>query len=430
MLRTIALLFLFLTACAAPRDLPRPAWSEQALDELRQAAATAQAEGLPVETVAINELELYRARLGADADAAQQLDLVADELFARLARSFARGALDPAVVDPAWHLPRNPDPDAEALRGEAWRRGVGRVLGELLPGNRDYAALRAELARVKGEAEGAVDPQGRSRETRIDRLRASMERWRWLSRDIPGERVETRIAQFEVVIFENGSIAETHRAIVGARNTQTPSFDAQINAVTLNPAWTVPRSILVNELIPRFRRDPAAASRSGYEVIDAAGRTYDPSEVDWSGHFSYMLRHRPGGGNPLGRLKFEMPNRFDVYLHDTSNPELFERSDRALSHGCIRLAEPQGVALRLLGSAWERSALEAAISAGATRSLPIAQAVPFYAIYMTATVSNDGAVSFADDIYGRDTTIIALLDAPETTLASIVHPPSNMAECR
>ena len=88
--RTIALLFLFLAACAAPRDLPRPAWSEQVLDELRQTAATAQAQGLPSETTAIDELDLYRARLGADADAAQQLDLIADELFARLARSFLR----------------------------------------------------------------------------------------------------------------------------------------------------------------------------------------------------------------------------------------------------------------------------------------------------------------------------------------------------
>ncbi|WP_395645884.1 L,D-transpeptidase family protein [Terricaulis sp.] len=404
---------LALAACADAGEA-KPRWSTAAIDDLITVAAQAPLEGLPSEEAAISELEDMRS--SADVVAAEQTDFLADALFNRLAASFARGAANPARADPSWHIPAAPAPDTAGLRLQLEQGALpSALLQSLLPPASDYAALRAELARVRAEAPDSADADGRTQTQRISSLRASMERWRWLPRAVAARRIEAHIAQFEIVRFDTGAVA-VHTAIVGARRTQTPSFAADVVAVTLNPYWVPPASILLGELAPAFHANPAAAA--SYEITDRNGRVVDAASVNWRARpLAVQVRQRPGPANALGQLKFEMPNPFDVYLHDTPSRRLFERDARALSHGCIRVQDPVGLAAELLGSI-RREDLEAAIASGATETRPLAAPVPFLAIYMTATVGADGRVLYANDIYDRDRGVVALLDAPDVTLVT------------
>jgi L,D-transpeptidase YcbB len=413
-----------LVACAPVRERPEEptpppvgAWSPSALANLMATAQAAPLDGLPAEDDALRAIEALRSGGANDADAVAQLDIAADALFASLARRFAQGAVaDPVAADPEWRLAPPPTPDLEALLA---RRVAGEppssLLRGLAPQSADYLALRDELARVSAEPEGALDAHGRSREARLLSLHASLERWRWLPRELPPTRIEVRITHFEAVLFKDGARLLTHAAIVGARRTPTPSFAAEIRSLTLNPYWEPPRSITIGELLPRFARNPAAAARENYEVLDTSGRSVPLASVDWTARpFPYRLRQRPGPGNALGRIRFDMPNPFAIYLHDTPSRNLFARADRALSHGCIRIENPVELAAAMSDAdAWSAETLNAQIDAGATSAVNLDSALPIYILYITAAMAPDGSIAYADDLYGRDAAVVAALDAPD-----------------
>jgi murein L,D-transpeptidase YcbB/YkuD len=145
------------------------------------------------------------------------------------------------------------------------------------------------------------------------------------------------------------------RVIVGAPYRRSPEFSTVVTGVEIDPYWNVPDGIAREELLPRIREDPEFLAENNYRVLGTErGRTVvvDPATVDWSAHrsdrFPYRLRQEPGLENALGRIKLQMPNRWDVYLHDTPARELFERTVRSFSHGCIRVEDPFGLAALLL----------------------------------------------------------------------------------
>jgi murein L,D-transpeptidase YcbB/YkuD len=390
-----------------------PSWSGEASEALVALAGTAQANGLPsYESAAAEIVDLRRGSTTSAAGAAA-FDSAADTLFLDLARIFSQGAVDPARVDAAWRIPRataaNVSSSLPRARDDA---AVVRALATLLPQSDEYAALRAELGRVLAEPPGTVDRAELVREDRIASLRASLERWRWLPRQLPTPRIEVRIAQFRAILYQTEAAPRIHNVIVGARTTQTPAFAAEINAITLNPTWTPPRSILSNELLPQFARDPSAASRGAYDAIDAAGAIVDPATINWAARpFPYQVRQRAGPLNALGRVKFEMPNPYDIYLHDTPNHALFARAERALSHGCVRVDDALDLSAAVLAPGYSASSLQEEVDTGQTRSLPLAQPLPVFVLYVTAA-SVDGAVVYANDIYERDGAVISALDAP------------------
>jgi murein L,D-transpeptidase YcbB/YkuD len=410
---------------APPGSIIQPLWSADAVHALIEISASARAEGLASYESAAAELTELQEHSTTSAAGAVALDRAADTLFVDLAQTFAQGAVDPTRADPQWRIPRPALPDVSSLlvaaRGDA---AAVRALATLLPQSGDYAALRAELGRVHAEPPGTLDASGYVHEVRIASLRASLERWRWLPRDLPSARIEVRIAQFQAVLHRTPASARVHNVIIGARTQQTPSFAAEINAVTLNPTWTPPRSILSNELLPQFARDPNAASRGGYDAIDAAGAIVDPASLDWAARpFPYRVRQRAGPLNALGRVKFEMPNPYDIYLHDTPNHALFARAQRALSHGCVRVDDALDLAAAVLAPAYSAPSLQAAVETGQTRSLPLTAPLPVYVLYITAS-SDHGAVVYAEDIYERDGALIAALDAPATEAEAAVFTPS------
>lgn len=416
-----------------PEAPPARAWSAAQLTDLRAAAQLAPRHGLAPEGETLARIDRLEPLSLLDAEKARQLDAAADALFERLALSFSIGAVDPAQIDPEWRIARSSPPDVAALRRLVAEGGiVTETLAALLPVAPEYLALAAELARVQSEAEGATDADGVSKETRMGHLRASLERWRWLPRDLPARRIDVLVPFFELRLRDAAS-SSSHAIIVGARGTQTPSFAAAIETITLNPTWTPPSSIVQGELLPRFRRDPGAAAREGFDVIDAAGHVVDPADVDWRARpFRHTLRQRAGPGNALGRLRFDLPNPYAVFLHDTPSRGLFAREDRALSHGCIRVSEPATLAADVLADpAWDETGLNAAIEAGATQLITLDAPLPIYILYLTAAPDQYDAIRYGDDIYGRDADLLRALDGPQRPMqAATAHSETECAMLR
>jgi len=404
----LCLLTLALAACTPATA--QSAWSEAALDDLESVAASAELEGLTGEDAALEELARFRHLAETDPAAEVQTDIAADALFASLARSFAQGGSDPSRADPEWAIPLAEAPDfaqLQAARSEGTSPSA--LLRPLLPQNYDYAQLRDELARLR--ANGDDVPA-------IAQVRASLERWRWLPRDLPERRLEVRIAQFELWHIVPDSPAVSHKVIVGTRDDQTPSFVTEIRSVTINPSWDPPPSIAA-ELLRRFRRNPEAVEREGFEALDTEGVSIAPSAVDWNARpFPYRLRQRPGPTNALGRIRFDVPNPYSIRLHDTPNRSLFEREERALSHGCVRVENPVELAERVLAAPdWTRATIEAAIESGVQQNVALNEPLPVYLIYITATANAAGDIVYANDIYRRDGGVVAALDGPDAALA-------------
>ncbi len=266
------------------------------------------------------------------------------------------------------------------------------------------------------EADGIVGPRTRaalnvSVERRLAQIRVNMERWRWMPRDLGERHVVVSLAGFELRFVEQARTLLRMRAITGRRDRTSPSFRSRVTHLVINPTWTVPLRIAVEDLLPQQRSDPEYFSRKQIRVLrHVEGKTVelDPADIDWSrygrGNFPFVLRQDPGPQNSLGRLKFLLPNQFDIYLHDTPARELFAKPVRSFSSGCIRVQQPVQLAGKLLemDPGWDERRVREAIASGETRTVPIPKPVPIYLVYLTAWVDPDGVPHFRDDVYGRD----------------------------
>jgi L,D-transpeptidase YcbB len=249
---------------------------------------------------------------------------------------------------------------------------------------------------------------------RYRQIAANLERWRWLARAFPPNRIVINAAAARLVLFQEGRPVLRLRAIVGTPLHPTPALTARIRSLLLNPPWDIPADIAAHEIRPLARRDPGYLVRE--QIINVAGG---------------RLRQLPGPLNALGRIKFEMPNPLDIYVHDTPTRALFAQRRRFFSHGCIRVQNPEQLALRLLHAdpAWTPVALEQAVSAGETRRIRIEPSVPVFVVYFTAGIGAGGEVEFRDDAYDRDPALIAAL-FPQT-VASVAAPDERLVSgCR
>jgi L,D-transpeptidase YcbB len=248
---------------------------------------------------------------------------------------------------------------------------------------------------------------------RIATLRLNLERLRWVFRDFAPEFVVVNVAGFNAAYVKQGKTLWQGRAIVGKPFRQTPLFKAQIAYLEFNPTWTVPPTILREDMLPKIRANRQYLQQKNLEVIDGGGRVIDPARVDWQ-RFTYTLRQKPGPTNALGQVKFMFPNQHAVYLHDTPARELFGQSERAASSGCIRVERPLELAEVLLqdASQWNRAAIAAVVAAGRTTRVNLPRKVPVMLLYLTAFPAPDGAPQFRRDLYGRDPDRLRALDGP------------------
>jgi murein L,D-transpeptidase YcbB/YkuD len=289
-----------------------------------------------------------------------------------------------------------------ALLDRAARSGsVAQLLAGLAPSHAGYLALKADLAKT-------ADPHRR------DIIAANMERWRWLPDRLEPDRIEVNAATAELTMWLGGQQVLASRVIVGKPATRTPILRAEGAGITVNPAWNVPRSIAVKEILPKLKRNPAWLATQDMVLLDGPPGDSQGLHVNWraipAGTFPYRVRQAPGARNPLGLVKLELPNRFDVYLHDTPGKAAFGRTGRALSHGCIRVEQILPLASYAMSADQSSMALiRDAIGQGETRFLPLSRKMPVYVLYWTAIPAPDGSVRFARDLYGRDQRLIAAM---------------------
>jgi murein L,D-transpeptidase YcbB/YkuD len=179
--------------------------------------------------------------------------------------------------------------------------------------------------------------------------------------------------------------------------------------VVFSPYWNIPPRIAREEWIPEVVRDPDYLRENGLEIVKG-DRVLDPREVDWSDK-DLRLRQRPGATNLLGLVTFRFPNRYNVYIHDTPYDSAFHRAARDLSHGCVRIEQPEDLAHWVLKGqeGWTRGRVEAAMHGGVERRVKLEHPVPVYIVYQTAWVADDGSVRFSEDLYGHDSAQLALL---------------------
>jgi murein L,D-transpeptidase YcbB/YkuD len=230
-------------------------------------------------------------------------------------------------------------------------------------------------------------------ETRIGQIRANMERWRWMPREFEARRIAVNVPSATLQYFNHGAVELTSNVVVGNLGKRTPIIRTEATAVTVNPVWYIPASIVWNEIVPRMRRDPSYLQRSGF--IRSGGQLYQP----------------PGPRNALGRIKIEMPNNFGVYLHDTPSRTLFQRDARTLSHGCVRVEQIEPWAsLAISGDAHTMmDEIADIIATRKTTRISLAERVPVYLLYWTAIADDDGHAGFPRDVYGRDPRLLAAL---------------------
>lgn len=251
-------------------------------------------------------------------------------------------------------------------------------------------SLVAWQARNGLEADGIVGPATRARlaepaATRLARIEANLERWRWLPRPLPRDRLEIDTGGAVGALFRDGRRVRTFRVIVGAVRDPTPLFLSAINGVVLNPPWNVPDRIAREEILPKAALDPGYLERNGFVQLD--GR----------------LQQAPGPRSALGLVKFDLVSPFGVFLHDTPGREAFGLRERHLSHGCMRVEHPLALADLLLAPQGRGGGrMMADLATGRTQRIALSRPIPLVVVHWTVRVDPDGQVGFLDDVYGWD----------------------------
>lgn len=269
---------------------------------------------------------------------------------------------------------------------------------------------------------GTVAAMNVSVDARIAQIAANMERWRWVPRALERRHIAVNIAAAQLQAVEDGKVTMATRVIVGKPTNKTYSFRAVISSVTLNPPWNVPASIATKEILPELRKNPGYLIANRLKIVGGGFAPGSPEQdgigIDWRRYksFPYQLRQIPGPENSLGRVKFNMPNEHDIYLHDTPSRNLFARSKRTFSHGCVRVQDPVKLAALVLDKpALTPEKLQEMIDQGETQILNLAKPVPIYLFYFSAWVDEDGAIHFRDDVYGYDKALRSALARPKKT---------------
>jgi murein L,D-transpeptidase YcbB/YkuD len=300
-----------------------------------------------------------------------------------------------------------------------------RVSGDLLSrsgaGGDEYDSTLADAVRAFQRRHG-LEPGGRADsvtiaalnvplERRIEQIKINLERWRWMPHKLGRSYIRINIPDFRLFVIEQGREVESMKAVLGLADWQTPVFSAALTQVLLNSHWMAPEDIVEKELINYMKADSNYLRNNNMtlwrEVRDSFVQV-DPRTIDWPAMndktIDFRLRQEPGPQNIMGQIKFLIPNRFNIYLHDTPYREDFPKTNRMFSHGCIRLERPADLAEYVLKEAppWTREKIDTVITRNLEQTIVLKKPIPVHILYYTAWKAIDGSVQFREDCYGLD----------------------------
>ena len=372
--------------------LERPLFQVQSWSVADARALLKMIEGIGAEGLDPRD---YRAEALGQAIAlgkSPELDQLASEVFTWLVEDLRDGRT-PMEARRQWFVV-DPDPDviptAKVMAEALASHDIAGALAKLNPTHPDYAALKAELANTT---------DARKRKT----IRANMDRWRWLARDLGSQYLITNVPEYQLRLTVNDKIIRTYKTIVGKPGrTATPQLAETVEGVIFNPTWTVPQSIVKGEgLGAKVLGNPGWAKAAGYKATRGE-----------NGYVSVV--QQPGPGNSLGMMKLDMPNPHAIFLHDTPSRGLFNSENRALSHGCVRVENALVLAMTItiLGQGASRDEAVEISKSGKYTRVPVVKTMPVYITYFTMGRDIEGNLRSFSDIYGRDAPVLASFDAP------------------
>ncbi len=375
-------------------------------------------QGIASEGLSPADYELGRLNAAIASGEGEQLNEAASQSFSWLIEDLRDGRT-PMDARKQWFVV-DPDrdrlPTVKVMADALASHDIAGVVDRLAPDHPDYDALKQALAKALAPAPAVVpltaehDAEAISPEMdedakaeRIRMIRANMDRWRWLARDLGPQYLMTNVPEYQLRLAVNHKIIRTYRTIVGKPGrTATPQLAEIVEGVVFNPTWTVPQSIVKGEgLGEKVLNNPGWARSQGYKATRAE-----------NGYVSVV--QQPGPTNSLGLMKLDMPNEHAIYLHDTPARQLFDREDRALSHGCIRTerALELAITMAIVGKGADR---DEAVQISASREytkVPLQKTFPVYITYFTMGRNIDGEMTTFEDIYDRDGPVLASLDQP------------------
>jgi murein L,D-transpeptidase YcbB/YkuD len=337
--------------------------------------------------------ELFHAHLlGSATLPPLQRELLLSDAFLSYADALARGVMPVERRRDDETLAPEPIDVAAALDAAIASPDPAAAIEALAPTTPTYRLLRQALQNSRAGTAGG----GNS----ASQIAVNLERQRWLPRRVPADRLVVNAADERLVLYRDNRPVFSTRVIVGRddRRNQTPEFQATITAIWFNPPWNVPKDIAVNEILPKAARDPSYLARRRMVMLPDGG-----------------VQQLAGPNSGLGQLMVEMLNKFEVYLHDTPGKDAFSRTDRRISHGCIRVENAREMAALLMRQPADR--INQTIATGSTTRGELPQPVPVFVVYETAFAEVDGRLQFRPDVYGRDAEILPYLNPQGRPLA-------------
>jgi murein L,D-transpeptidase YcbB/YkuD len=300
------------------------------------------------------------------------------------------------------------------------RLGVAAKAGDTIYDEALADAVKAFQKKHNLQQDGVVGPgtlralNGRPSNARAeDLIIANLERWRWISHDLGPSHVIVNIPEFMLRLYNKGSLLWQTRVVVGKPSTPTPLISETMKFITVNPTWNVPPSIVYGEYLPALHQDPTVLARMGLRV-------------SYNRDGGVQISQPPGPGNALGRIRFNFPNKFSVYQHDTPDKYMFAHTRRAYSHGCMRVQNPDVYAEKLLSVALPNEHYTAERIRGmyghGEVNINFPTPIPVHLTYQTAYVDSSGDLVLRDDIYGRDSRVLAALKTDERYASTPVEP--------
>jgi L,D-transpeptidase YcbB len=306
---------------------------------------------------------------------------------------------DPPLLDPKivlTEIAAAPAPDA--------------YLQSLHPKHEQFQRLHQALLKARGVGDDETAKKPRN-EQDIQRILINMERWRWMPADLGTVYVQDNVPEFMLYVVKNGKTIHSDKIVVGQRNYATPIFSADMQTIVFNPEWTVPPTIVRENLLPNLRSGgwfgggASILSEHGLQV-KYNGRTVDPGSINWSSvnMANIAFTQAPGPSNVLGKLKFVYPNKHTVYMHDTIKQNLFNQQVRAIGHNCIRMERPSKFAEILLteDKGWDSKKIQDLLDRGYNTAVNLDHPIPVHTTYFTAAVDDQGKVTSFADIYALD----------------------------
>lgn len=333
----------------------------------------------------------------------QKTDIDFSENFFRIAKQLATGKVNPKKLYGDWepYLAQN---DYVALLNKSLTdQKVYDVLEDVKPKSELYLKYKKAFAKyVPITSKDTLSAEGLLRK----KVWVNFERTKWLEPDLGENYVWINLPQYDLQVVENGSVTDSYKVIIGKKERKTPILSSSFNGIIVNPKWTVPPTILKNDLVPKASANRGYFASNRLTIFDKkSGKQVSPDNWNPANYSSYRYVQQTGRLNSLGQIKFDFPNKHMVYLHDTNNRTRFVEKQRALSSGCVRVEDPFRLAEKIFkieGKNISKSEIDTLAVKEKTKNFKLNKKVNVHQVYFTAVINDAGSVQILNDVYSLD----------------------------